>query len=1385
MKKSIKYLVLSATFACMQLTVWALPKEGGKSATVKKPNPNAEKGANCAPASAILNLEFNGVRALIENGGSMFQNRSTSTAAYEVPKDSKLYAIYSGALWMGGKDINGQLKLAAITFRNGNDFWPGPLSVNPGSGNYDHSVPAGDDVVRDFGAAEIAPEECLRYDKFYTIRKAEVINYTNWWNCIKGITPANECTEVESPANDVLLRIYNWPAHGDQTLGQDFYLAPFYDNESLNPANGIYDPENDGDTPWYDDILKRDDIECGVDRRISLFGDETNWWVFNDKGNIHTETNAEPIGMEIRAQAFAFATNDQINRMTFYNYELINRGTQILEETYFSQFLDCDLGFATDDYAGCDVSRGLGYTYNGDNNDETSGGQTGYGLNPPAIGADFFEGPYQDPDGIDNPGPYYVGDSLITPSVATAIAQNGIVYRGIGVGYSDGIIDNERYGMRRFTYFTGTGGAPAYSDPTTPGQYYNYMEGLWRFGEEMYYGGTGFQSGGGNPLYPSDYLFPGMSDPLNWGTAGATVPGYPNGWDESTASNPAGDRRIVQSAGPFTLKPGAVNNITVGIVYGRGNEGDLFSSVRALAKADTKAQALFDACFKILDPPVAPNLKIQELENELILTLQNTKDIEAYEEKDEVNIPDPSVDQYYRFEGYQIYQMIDGVAGVSDLTDITKARIVAQTDIKNDVKDLINFEFDEALGFSIPVKKVVASNDGIQHSYRITEDQFAQGNRTLVNHKTYYYIAVAYAFNQFKKYDPNDPIQLDGQQTPYISSRLSFSGNAITSVAGIPHNPTPEAGGTVSYVDYGSSPMVTRIDGLGNGNNFTDLTSESVTAILQNGFVPEITYTNGGSPINVKVIDPLNVVEGYFELSFRDYVTSTGNAADTASWVIYHYASDGGALIDSATSLTTIEVDNEQLVPEWGVSIQIYQTRYTGGSGSITNEFTVPIGSSIGFADSSNRWLSFVQDNDIFFPTNWIRSGTYAPTAADDNPDAGVFNPSCYPDEAGDDDKLYTKLLGGGVAPHKLVGYQCAFMPLKYYKQTTGGSGRSAAGITFAPNIDVIITSDKSKWTRCPVYELGSDAALNVGGAEPGGLRKSPSVDKNGNTDGSGTTGQGWFPGYAIDVESGARLYMAFGENSFLGADNGSDMIWNPSSRLVDNQFNPVFGGVQPIYVYGYKLATIHGGFLNTDVGAYSESANEIYNLTVQMETTNSSTAKRNLYSNLSWIFYPLLTQGESFLSSDVTMKVRTNKEYKNFTATGENGGKPKYSWNTSDIATKKDQSSDLASALDMINVVPNPYYAYSQYERSRLDTRVKITNLPETCTIRIFNVSGKLIRTFKKDSEITSQDWDLNNEQGIPVSGGVYMIHVDVPGIGTKIVKFFGGMRQVDLQGI
>jgi len=102
---------------------------------------------------------------------------------------------------------------------------------------------------------------------------------------------------------------------------------------------------------------------------------------------------------------------------------------------------------------------------------------------------------------------------------------------------------------------------------------------------------------------------------------------------------------------------------------------------------------------------------------------------------------------------------------------------------------------------------------------------------------------------------------------------------------------------------------------------------------------------------------------------------------------------------------------------------------------------------------------------------------------------------------------------------------------------------------------------------------------------------------------------------------------------------------------------------------------------------------------------------------------------------------------------------------------------------LDQIKVVPNPYYAYSKYEQTRLEYLVKIINLPQTCTVNIFTVNGTLVRTFRKDdASVTSIDWDLKNQDNITVASGLYIMHIEVPGVGEKVIKWFGVLRPIDL---
>ena len=1102
--------------------------------------------------------------------------------------------------------------------------------------------------------------------------------------------------------------------------------------------------------------------------------------------------------MEIRAQAFSFATNDEVNDMTFYNYEMINRGTQELKKTYFAQYVDPDLGGSADDYVGCDVSRGLGFCYNGDLNDDATGQGQGanalWGENPPAVGVDFFEGPYKDADAdlISYPG-LPPGDNPLTESTPQgaleAFEYEGIPYGGLGLGYGDSISDNERLGMARFIYYTNGGGIQG--DPENAAQFYGYMQGEWgTSGNPHTFGANGLSG-----TVPANYMFPGASDPAGWSTAsagqGADVSAGVE-WSEITAGQEKGDRRFVQVAGPFTLKPGAVNNLTVGVVYGRSFNGDLLSSVNAMKAADTKAQNLFDACFKVLQAPRAPVLTIQELENQLVLLLDGShKETEGYSEEDKINIPEFDVDgnpndRFYRFEGYQIFQMVDGNASISDIQDVTKARLVAQCDIENDVTKLVNYEFNEADNISVPRVMVNGADEGIQHSFLITEDLFATGDRALVNHKKYYYIAVAYAHNEFKAYDPNTIEGFDGQKAPYLVSRKSVSSAEIETVIGVPHNPSVEGDGTAFGTNYGFQPRITQVEGVGNGGNILELTPESIATIMDKGSIAQPVYESGGGPVDIKVVDPLNLKPGDYSLVIeKDAGIDRGAVRDTATYALIRTYE---GVKDTIRSDYEISINNEQLFPEWGLSVSIQQISY--GGGKFSKEWTTtPITSSISFRDSSKIWLAGIEDSDANTPTNWIRAGSNtAPTEPDPtcDPQLWIFNPCNYYDRDLTDVKQeWESLLGGTIAPFKYVGYESFGMPIGspyddlttpwpanegYYK--VNAATFKNYSMSKIHDLDLIITSDKTKWTKCVVLEMNDNDAQTVGDAEILELRDQASVDKDGNPLTNGDRGMGWFPGYAIDVTTGKRLNMAFGENSWLTGENGADMIWNPTSNLFSDNAQPLLGGSHYIYVFGNEE-----GMPTYDEGAYIK----------QQLSLMTNDGHQSVFDACTFIAEPLLVEFQDILATDVTIKVRVNRPYTVREDTkGANGGYPRYDFTiTDEQSARVGVSDELASRLDIINVVPNPYYAYSQYESGRLDNRVKITNVPEKCTIRIFNMQGSLIRQFIKDDPITSVEWDLTNTQAIPISSGVYIIHVEVPDVGEKIVKWFGTMRKVDLSSI
>jgi hypothetical protein len=100
--------------------------------------------------------------------------------------------------------------------------------------------------------------------------------------------------------------------------------------------------------------------------------------------------------------------------------------------------------------------------------------------------------------------------------------------------------------------------------------------------------------------------------------------------------------------------------------------------------------------------------------------------------------------------------------------------------------------------------------------------------------------------------------------------------------------------------------------------------------------------------------------------------------------------------------------------------------------------------------------------------------------------------------------------------------------------------------------------------------------------------------------------------------------------------------------------------------------------------------------------------------------------------------------------------------------------TEELKTGLERINVVPNPYWAYSIYETSYDTPVLKFTHLPPgEINIRIFDLAGSLIKTLTKRDDVNELSWDLRNESRLKIASGMYIAHIEAPGIGEKILRF------------
>jgi hypothetical protein len=558
-------------------------------------------------------------------------------------------------------------------------------------------------------------------------------------------------------------------------------------------------------------------------------------------------------------------------------------------------------------------------------------------------------------------------------------------------------------------------------------------------------------------------------------------------------------------------------------------------------------------------------------------------------------------------------------------------------------------------------------------------------------------------------------------------------------------------------------PIITRLEGVGAGENFLELADDEYDKILGETTYGEVTYKPGAAPIRVEVVNPLAVKDGVYIITFVDPVPSDTLSLGTR-WILMNESGDTLAIADQP-----IEQLNEQIIADLGISVLIGQSDDAGDNKDTSNG---TIGYSLTYSDTvQSPWLGFIPDDYAGVPfINFIQ------TELPDYPNYWLDSNLAYSNFAPwvpfiltdvDQDEPDENPLGWSLTPGWLDPSGRLIQSPQF-----GGLLQSLN------NIDIILTSDTSKWSRCVVVETGNayytDVNYNVGLPTEGNKknlqpRSKLSVgkydvdsdgypDPDGAKDDSGNplTGMGWFPGYAVDLETGDRLNIFFGENSVYDeivgpglnvGDIAHDMIWNPGKQIIlptGVEFTPIeifAGGQQYVYVTRTKYDACQ---------------------LLRKDLDRTGIVKARALATVTWCSIPitvddptidLLPLNEGLIPNDVTIKLRVDNPYQLATGNEQYNDYPTYRFNLEGISLTEEPVSDGSSFF----LAPNP-----ATNSITIDTR-RIR--PGNISISIFNVDGvELLRN--KYANLEKMVMDVSN-----LLPGMYFVEIRTTA-GSEIKK-------------
>ena len=404
---------------------------------------------------------------------------------------SPVPAMFVGGLWVGSLDDAGNLKIATSLYGMNSgrtDWWSGPLA----------------------DGGQPSSENCSNFDKVWEITKTDIQAFREDFED-NGILDDDIPSSIRSwPGRDNPMSLeangFNLP------IGRK--LAPFVDQNN----DGVYNPQ-DGDYPFTKDAVS------------------ANWWIINDNGNIHRESNGDPLKIEVSFLAYHFPTATGESTRVYYDLELTNRANEPQNELYAGLWMDPDMGCHMDDYVGCLPDENLAFLYNGDQIDGDD--------NNACSGLPTFD--------IDIP---FVGVKILE-------------------GLTD---DNNDLGMSSFMYFPSAYlSHPGANGLTNPQEFYNFLKGIWKDGTPLTFGGDGYDPGG----TPTKFAYP---DP----------PNLDGGWSMCQESTTPQDFRMMMNSGPVRMEPEQVKKFSfVTIVTGAVDHP--CPDLSTLITAGAVAQQIYDS----------------------------------------------------------------------------------------------------------------------------------------------------------------------------------------------------------------------------------------------------------------------------------------------------------------------------------------------------------------------------------------------------------------------------------------------------------------------------------------------------------------------------------------------------------------------------------------------------------------------------------------------------------------------------------------------------------------------------------------------------------------------------------------------------------------------